>query len=635
MRFRLDPLSPTGLAVEVEQVRARGGSAMGQIRLTTDGSSGAATFTNGVLNVPQYTGGSGGVTSITAGTGITVDSSTPSTPIVATDFTADTLHVLKAGDTMTGNLTIASANTTGPSLYVNAPTAISTNVFQVSINSSTKFKIDNTGNATAQSVLPITNATYNLGTTSLYWNNIYSTTLNLNSTASLTGATAGSIAVNAAGSTSPTSAMLNLTPSASVAGTYLLNFAIDRAWGFRQVSTGSGTQLELHAQTDAKYFVITSLTATDAGRFAFLTQDAGSLLGIGATSGVPTHSLTLGSTATGIALYNTTDQTTNYERVLMSWVSNIFTIQDQIGGTGVQRPISLQSQGANLSINSTSSFSRTTAGAITSFTFTGTETQASGAFVGVALQYTYNQTGAASATDLLINRTQTAVGTGLQLLTDWQVGASSLLSVNNTGALISHSTSPILTQAYNTSDEVTNFERATVQWSSNTFSIITNAGGTGVVRTLQIGNTGVTTTYTSSSAVQKISNNFGTTSSTGVIGIINSGTFTGANTATPQIAYQIAPTINQTGTSGYTALQVNSTETATGSGTKLLLDLQIGGSSKLSIDNTGVIQVSQNSTGAGSAALGANSPATTNTAPYTWIKMKSSDGSTVYVPAWK
>lgn len=42
-----------------------------------------------------------------------------------------------------------------------------------------------------------------------------------------------------------------------------------------------------------------------------------------------------------------------------------------------------------------------------------------------------------------------------------------------------------------------------------------------------------------------------------------------------------------------------------------------------------------NTTGAGSAALGANSPAVTNTAPYTWLKVISADGSTVYIPAWK
>jgi hypothetical protein len=42
-----------------------------------------------------------------------------------------------------------------------------------------------------------------------------------------------------------------------------------------------------------------------------------------------------------------------------------------------------------------------------------------------------------------------------------------------------------------------------------------------------------------------------------------------------------------------------------------------------------------NTTGAGSAALGSNSPAVTNSAPYTWIQAQAADGSTVYIPAWK
>lgn len=50
---------------------------------------------------------------------------------------------------------------------------------------------------------------------------------------------------------------------------------------------------------------------------------------------------------------------------------------------------------------------------------------------------------------------------------------------------------------------------------------------------------------------------------------------------------------------------------------------------------SGTVRYGTNTTGAGSAALGANSPATTNTAPYTWITSKSSDGSTVYIPCWK
>lgn len=41
------------------------------------------------------------------------------------------------------------------------------------------------------------------------------------------------------------------------------------------------------------------------------------------------------------------------------------------------------------------------------------------------------------------------------------------------------------------------------------------------------------------------------------------------------------------------------------------------------------------STGAGSAALGANCPAVTAAAPYTWIKVKTSNASVCYIPVWK
>ncbi len=60
------------------------------------------------------------------------------------------------------------------------------------------------------------------------------------------------------------------------------------------------------------------------------------------------------------------------------------------------------------------------------------------------------------------------------------------------------------------------------------------------------------------------------------------------------------------------------------------------GSTGVAAIETGIIKFSgTNTTGAGSAALGANSPAVTNTAPYTWIQVTSADGSQCYVPAWK
>lgn len=63
-----------------------------------------------------------------------------------------------------------------------------------------------------------------------------------------------------------------------------------------------------------------------------------------------------------------------------------------------------------------------------------TSTALSGNVVAVAIVPTYNQSGStAAATDLLINRTQTAVGSGAQLLLDAQVSTASKFSVSNTG----------------------------------------------------------------------------------------------------------------------------------------------------------------------------------------------------------
>lgn len=42
----------------------------------------------------------------------------------------------------------------------------------------------------------------------------------------------------------------------------------------------------------------------------------------------------------------------------------------------------------------------------------------------------------------------------------------------------------------------------------------------------------------------------------------------------------------------------------------------------------------QQQTGAGSALLGSNSPAGTPSAPNTWLKVKKSDNTTLYIPAW-
>jgi K319L-like, PKD domain len=69
-----------------------------------------------------------------------------------------------------------------------------------------------------------------------------------------------------------------------------------------------------------------------------------------------------------------------------------------------------------------------------------------------------------------------------------------------------------------------------------------------------------------------------------------------------------------------------------GNGTTLRGQMTTGG---IFIWNGLIKFAGTNSTGAGSALLGANCPAVTATAPYKWLQAQSADGSTVYIPCWK
>ncbi len=167
---------------------------------------------------------------------------------------------------------------------------------------------------------------------------------------------------------------------------------------------------------------------------------------IGILTAAPTHTLTLGSAETGIALYNTADQTTNYERGILSWSSNILTLLSENAGTGTARAISLQAKSAattsTLTINRASlplfnhTFSSAT-GAGNYASFTGTFGGTSTAQVHVAITPTISQSSTAGYTALLINPTESTTGSGTKNLIDAQVGGSSKFSVSNTGAITS------------------------------------------------------------------------------------------------------------------------------------------------------------------------------------------------------
>jgi len=57
---------------------------------------------------------------------------------------------------------------------------------------------------------------------------------------------------------------------------------------------------------------------------------------------------------------------------------------------------------------------------------------------------------------------------------------------------------------------------------------------------------------------------------------------------------------------------------------------------RFTISAAGILKfIAGNTTGGGTALLGTNSPAVTNSAPYTWFTVTTSDGSVGYIPVWK
>lgn len=65
----------------------------------------------------------------------------------------------------------------------------------------------------------------------------------------------------------------------------------------------------------------------------------------------------------------------------------------------------------------------------------------------------------------------------------------------------------------------------------------------------------------------------------------------------------LTPTFNQSGSAAYSVITVNATETATGSGTKKLMDLQVGSATRFSVANTGAVIIKEVS---GTAITGLN-----------------------------
>ena len=188
---------------------------------------------------------------------------------------------------------------------------------------------------------------------------------------------------------------------------------------------------------------------------------------VGLSTTAPTHTLTLPSTATGIALYNTADQVTNYERAVISWVSNVFTIASGKAGSGTARSVQILSQDGSgmtfanfatislvgssagmASINTASndvgiaftSRHRATVGA-TGFSFINTPgsgnsfSATSGTQTLMSISTTVNQTTTAAYNGLLVNITEATTGSGAHNLFVLQTGGTTVCKVDSAGLM--------------------------------------------------------------------------------------------------------------------------------------------------------------------------------------------------------
>lgn len=271
----------------------------------------------------------------------------------------------------------------------------------------------------------------------------------------------------------------------------------------------------------------------------------------------------------------------------------------------------------------------TTVGSVPYVSASGTLDQDAGQFVWDA---TNNRLGIGTATPSTPLHVQTTTGYGLRLTGAGVQGGSDATN----GAGINLSYNAVGNRQFWIGDTATNFGVRLINSQMDGFDL---SAGTSRAMALQVnGNPLSIGTGATGYSLQVYGNStlngsgvFNAASSAGAsyLMVNNSGNV-GIGTTLPVYGLDVAKSgasgtarfYDQTATTGSTAVSINRGAAQTGASTVLAIDgvVFFGG------DNNG---------GGGSALLGANSPAATLTAPYTWIKIRTADNSIAYIPVWK
>ena len=346
-------------------------------------------------------------------------------------------------------------------------------------------------------------------------------------------------------------------------------------------------------------------------------------IGFGTT--VPTNTITLSSSSTGIAAFNTSDQVTNFQNVVTGWSSNIYGMVSSAGGS-IANPLPLQF--SVISTTGGSTYRQFTIYDVTTrinagsgiFDFTngvsvvaGATNALRGSYIGsstfqqaLGIYPTVNQSSTATFSAIFVSPYfQTAVNTPLLLNLGTNTSADNTgthtpkFTVDLIGNIVTSNTATNGYTLFNTSDQITNFEDARMSWNSNIFKIGTTAGGTGTIRSTQIlsGPIGITvdSQATLLSIASKINLGFGSSAIAAGAGLV-SATGTVTSTSSVQNVFGITATVNQSSTGGANLLYISPYLQATGSGGTYLINVGTNSAANASGTHTPKFQVDLNGT---------------------------------------
>ena len=148
---------------------------------------------------------------------------------------------------------------------------------------------------------------------------------------------------------------------------------------------------------------------------------------LGLSTASPTHTLTLGAVSTGLAFYNTVDQTANIERLRQFWANDTFNIAMETSGTGNIRNLALGSGPTVLvlssinavnGVNTAMMIDRTATGVGKLLTIGGSFNTSSGMQNTLTIASTISQSGTGGYRSLWISPYEQSLGSGSRLLID-------------------------------------------------------------------------------------------------------------------------------------------------------------------------------------------------------------------------